>query len=147
MIDQGLVEVVAELGHGLNGRQWPHAPTQRLRVAGQLGQLRQAVSQGGQVPGLGGSQGDAGQNPLQVAQSFEGQANRVQADVVLQPLNHIVAFGELCVVGDRLGQPASQQTRAHRRLGGVHQPEQGVFAAPVGVLVDLKMTPGGRIED
>ena len=119
---------------------------QLLHAGLQLGQGGQGIPQARQVPWAGVAQADPGQDALQIADLLELRLDLLEAVMLQQTGDRVLARFQHLTVTQRAVQPATQQTRTHGGLAAVDHRLQGVVAAAAEVDVQLQVAPGGAVE-
>ena len=152
IVPDGLLQQGLEVVQAGEFLQESKAPGGRLgqggRLPRQLGQHRQPVRQGEQVPGVGRAVHHLADEALQVGHPPQGPGQLLPHHAVRRQGGHLVLpEGDGVRVAQGLLDPGADKPVAHGGAGLVQHPQQGALflAAPDG-LGELQGPPGGKVQ-
>ena len=148
VVDNGALQQIGQIGILADQAGEPDHVMGADRLQGLL-DIRQGgkgIPQAGQVPGAGGTQGDAGKNAFDIADPFEQIVHRFVMETIQQGRDRVLTLVDLLRIPQRPVEPAPQLARAHGGGGAIHDPGQGVLVAAEQVSVDFQVAATGGVQ-
>src|SRR5690606_12177149 len=108
---------------------------------------REAVAELREIAGPRGAEGDARQDPLEIAYLGKHVANPARLDRIEQRRNGLLPCGKLAPIANRPAQPAPRQPAPHRCRAAVYDAGERELRAAAEARLDLEVAPRRAVHD